>query len=75
MRPCRPLRAAGSRWIFFRAPLALLLFTSARTPARSGAEGHVVTLANQDRDRWNPEPRSQCGRISVVAKSCQLVGW
>ena len=26
--------------------LALLLFTSARTPARSDAEGHVVTLAN-----------------------------
>src|ERR1700733_8418032 len=35
--------------------LALLLFTSARTPARSDAEGQVVTLANQDRGRWNRE--------------------
>jgi RNA polymerase sigma factor (sigma-70 family) len=33
--------------------LALLLFTSARTPARNDAEGHVVTLADQDRGRWN----------------------
>jgi RNA polymerase sigma-70 factor, ECF subfamily len=35
--------------------LALLLFTSARTPARSDADGRVVTLANQDRGRWNKE--------------------
>ena len=33
--------------------LALLLFTSARTPARSDVQGHVVTLADQDRGRWN----------------------
>src|SRR5271170_6349111 len=35
--------------------LALLLFTSARTPARNDAEGHIVTLADQDRGRWNRE--------------------
>jgi RNA polymerase sigma factor (sigma-70 family) len=35
--------------------LALLLFTSARTPARSDTEGEVVTLADQDRGRWNRE--------------------
>jgi RNA polymerase sigma-70 factor (ECF subfamily) len=35
--------------------LALLLFTSARTPARSDADGNVVTLADQDRGRWNRE--------------------
>jgi RNA polymerase sigma factor (sigma-70 family) len=35
--------------------LALLLFTSARTPARSDAQGHVVTLADQDRGRWDRE--------------------
>ena len=35
--------------------LALLLFTSARTPARNDAQGHVVTLADQDRGRWNRE--------------------
>jgi RNA polymerase sigma factor (sigma-70 family) len=35
--------------------LALLLFTSARTPARSDADGNTVTLADQDRGRWNRE--------------------
>jgi predicted RNA polymerase sigma factor len=33
--------------------LALLLLTSARTPARTDADGHPVTLAGQDRARWN----------------------
>ena len=33
--------------------LALLLLTSARTPARTDADGDPVTLANQDRTRWN----------------------
>jgi RNA polymerase sigma-70 factor, ECF subfamily len=33
--------------------LALLLLTSARTPARTDARGHPVTLADQDRTRWN----------------------
>jgi RNA polymerase sigma factor (sigma-70 family) len=42
--------------------LALLLFTSARTPARSDAEGHVVTLADQDRDRWNREAIAEGSR-------------
>ena len=35
--------------------LLALLFTSARTPARSDAQGHVVSLADQDRGRWNRE--------------------
>ncbi len=35
--------------------LALLLFTAARTPARSDADGNAVTLADQDRGRWNRE--------------------
>ncbi len=42
--------------------LALLLFTSARTPARSDAQGHVVTLADQDRGRWNREPIAEGSR-------------
>ena len=42
--------------------LALLLFTSARTPARSDAEGHVVTLADQDRGRWNREAIAEGSR-------------
>jgi RNA polymerase sigma-70 factor (ECF subfamily) len=33
--------------------LALLLLTSARTAARTDADGHPVTLADQDRARWN----------------------
>src|SRR6202034_4249895 len=33
--------------------LALLLLTSARPPARTGADGNPVTLADQDRTRWN----------------------
>jgi RNA polymerase sigma-70 factor (ECF subfamily) len=33
--------------------LALLLFTSARTPARTGPAGNPITLANQDRNLWN----------------------
>ncbi len=42
--------------------LALLLFTSARTPARSDAQGHVVTLADQDRGRWNHEAIAEGSR-------------
>jgi RNA polymerase sigma-70 factor (ECF subfamily) len=35
------------------ALLALLLFTAARRPARSGADGEPVLLADQDRSRWD----------------------
>jgi RNA polymerase sigma-70 factor (ECF subfamily) len=35
------------------ALLALLLLTSARTSARTGADGNSVTLADQDRTRWD----------------------
>ena len=42
--------------------LALLLFTSARTPARSDVQGHVVTLADQDRGRWNREAIAEGSR-------------
>ena len=42
--------------------LALLLFTSARTPARSDAEDQVVTLADQDRGRWNREAIAEGSR-------------
>jgi RNA polymerase sigma-70 factor (ECF subfamily) len=42
--------------------LALLLFTSARTSARSDAEGHIVTLADQDRARWNRDAIAEGSR-------------
>ena len=37
-----------------RGLLALMLFTTARRPARVGADGSLVLLADQDRDRWDP---------------------
>jgi RNA polymerase sigma factor (sigma-70 family) len=33
--------------------LALMLLTDARRPARTGPDGGLVPLAEQDRDRWN----------------------
>ena len=42
--------------------LALLLFTSARTPTRNDAEGHIVTLADQDRGRWDREAIAEGSR-------------
>ncbi|WP_395298594.1 RNA polymerase sigma factor [Kitasatospora hibisci] len=33
--------------------LALMLLTEARRPARTGADGELVPLAEQDRGRWN----------------------
>ncbi|GAB2998570.1 RNA polymerase sigma factor [Amycolatopsis acidiphila] len=33
--------------------LALMLLTHARSPARTGAEGELVPLAEQDRERWD----------------------
>jgi RNA polymerase sigma-70 factor, ECF subfamily len=42
--------------------LALLLFTSARTPARSDTYGNVVTLADQERGRWNREAIAEGSR-------------
>jgi|SRR5579871_295616 RNA polymerase sigma factor (sigma-70 family) len=33
--------------------LALMLLTDARRPARSGADGALIPLAEQDRSRWN----------------------
>ncbi|MBO0693110.1 MAG: hypothetical protein J2P58_09460, partial [Acidimicrobiaceae bacterium] len=50
--------------------LALLLFTSARTPARSDADGQVVTLAEQDRSRWDREAIAEGSRWLSRA-----VGW
>jgi RNA polymerase sigma-70 factor (ECF subfamily) len=50
--------------------LALLLFTTARSPARTDADGHVVTLADQDRGRWNQESIADGSRWLQRA-----VGW
>jgi RNA polymerase sigma factor (sigma-70 family) len=42
--------------------LALVLFTAARTPARNDADGNAVTLASQDRGRWNREAIAEGSR-------------
>ena len=34
--------------------LALLLLTEARRPARTGPDGELITLTEQDRTRWDP---------------------
>jgi RNA polymerase sigma factor (sigma-70 family) len=44
--------------------LALMLLTDARRPARSGPDGALVPLAEQDRGRWNPE---------LIAEGVELV--
>jgi RNA polymerase sigma factor (sigma-70 family) len=44
--------------------LALLLFTSARTPARTDPGGNPITLADQDRNLWN--------RAAIVEGSASL---
>jgi RNA polymerase sigma-70 factor, ECF subfamily len=46
--------------------LALLLLTDARRGARTDAEGALVRLADQDRDRWDQE-RAAEGRAIVAA--------
>jgi RNA polymerase sigma factor (sigma-70 family) len=45
--------------------LALMLLTDARRPARTGAEGRLVPLAEQDRALWNAEE---------IAEGLALVG-
>jgi predicted RNA polymerase sigma factor len=35
--------------------LALMLLTDARRPARSGPDGTLIPMAEQDRSRWDPD--------------------
>ncbi|MBK5224275.1 MAG: RNA polymerase sigma factor [Acidimicrobiia bacterium] len=46
--------------------LALLLLTESRRPARTDADGHLVTLAHQDRSLWSP---------ALIAEGQQIVRW
>ncbi len=41
------------------ALVALMLFHAARFDARTGADGAIILLSEQDRDRWDPELRSR----------------
>jgi RNA polymerase sigma-70 factor (ECF subfamily) len=47
--------------------LALLLFTSARRPARTDAEGRPVLLADQDRSRWDHAAVREASGLLVEA--------
>jgi RNA polymerase sigma-70 factor (ECF subfamily) len=46
--------------------LALMLLLHARNPARTGPDGGLVRLADQDRSRWDP---------ALLAEGRQLVRW
>jgi RNA polymerase sigma factor (sigma-70 family) len=46
--------------------LALMLLTDARRPARTGADGELVPLAEQDRTRWD-RPRISEGMVLLTA--------
>ncbi|MDY7104792.1 MAG: DUF6596 domain-containing protein [Actinomycetota bacterium] len=46
--------------------VALLLLTDARSPARTGPDGELVRLADQDRTRWDHE---------LIAEGHELVRW
>ncbi|WP_349261924.1 RNA polymerase sigma factor [Actinocrinis sp.] len=47
--------------------LALLLLIAARRPARTAADGSLVTLAEQDRDRWD---RAMIAEGQQLVRSC-----
>ncbi len=53
IRLARSLRAAAAENPEAAGLLALMLLTDARRPARSGADGELIPLAEQDRTRWD----------------------
>jgi RNA polymerase sigma-70 factor (ECF subfamily) len=46
--------------------LALMLLTEARSPARTGPDGEIIRLADQDRTLWNGD---------LIAEGHELVRW
>ena len=62
-RSCRPRRSGWPAWSTGCCPddgeatglLALMLLTDARRPARTGPDGGLVPMAEQDRSRWNAD--------------------
>jgi RNA polymerase sigma factor (sigma-70 family) len=53
IRLARALRAAAPAEAEVTGLLALMLLTDARRPARSGPDGELIPLAEQDRGRWD----------------------
>jgi len=54
--------------------LALMLFTEARRPARTRADGTLVPLAEQDRTRWRREPIAEATALITRALADHPVG-
>jgi len=49
--------------------LALMLLTDARRPARSGPEGELIPLAEQDRTQWNREQADE--GIALITRTLE----
>jgi predicted RNA polymerase sigma factor len=54
--------------------LALLLLTDARRPARTGPDGELVPLAEQDRTRWDRAAIVEGIGLAVAARRAGVVG-
>jgi len=54
--------------------LALMLFTEARSPARTRADGSLVPLAEQDRSRWNAASIEEAHALVTEALARSPVG-
>jgi RNA polymerase sigma factor (sigma-70 family) len=54
--------------------LALMLLNDARRPARTGAHGELIPLAEQDRTRWNRPAIAEGVRLAATAMSGGVVG-
>jgi RNA polymerase sigma factor (sigma-70 family) len=54
--------------------LALMLLTDARRPARTGPDGELVPLSEQDRSHWNTEAISEGVRLLTAALKQEAIG-
>jgi RNA polymerase sigma factor (sigma-70 family) len=54
--------------------LALLLLTDARRPARTGPDGELVPLTEQDRTRWDRAAIAEGVGLAVAARRAGVVG-
>ncbi|MGI5128655.1 RNA polymerase sigma factor [Pseudonocardia sp. CA-107938] len=54
--------------------LALMLLTDARRPARTGKDGELIPLAEQDRARWDATAIAEGMRLVIEARQAGVVG-
>jgi RNA polymerase sigma factor (sigma-70 family) len=54
--------------------LALMLLTEARRPGRTGSEGELIPLAEQDRTRWNGQLIAEGNTLVAEARAAERVG-